>query len=112
MEMGINRGDLVTVAIAGDYGKRRPALVIQDDGFSGLESLTMLRLTSDLRNWPLFRIEVEPTRANGLRERSHIMIDKAISVPRTRIGHRIGYVDTATMRRVDRALARFLGLQI
>ena len=107
----ITRGDVVTVALAGDYGKPRPALVVQDNAFLGLPSTTVLQLTSDLHDLPLVRIEIEPTRENGLRETSHIMIDKAVSVRRPKIGRRIGRVDPATMRRVDRALARFLGLE-
>jgi mRNA interferase MazF len=108
---GISRGDLVTIAIAGDYGKPRPALVVQDDAFGALDSVTVLQLTSDLRDLRLVRINIEPTRENGLLRRSQIQIDKAVSVSRHRIGRRIGRVDEATMRRVDRALMRFLGLQ-
>jgi mRNA interferase MazF len=111
VEVGIVRGDFVTVVIAGDYGKPRPALVIQDDAFSGLSSLTVLQLTSDLTDLPLFRIRIDPTRENGLHTRSQIMIDKAVTVRHDKIGRRIGRIDNATMRRVDRALARFLGLQ-
>jgi mRNA interferase MazF len=104
------RGDLVTIAIPGDYGKPRPALVVQDDAFVDLESLTVLRLTTDLRTFPLFRIDIAPEASNGLREHSQIMIDKAVAVPRHRIGRRIGQIDDAIMRRVDAALTRFLGL--
>ena len=111
MEIRISRGDVVTVAIAGDYGKPRPALVVQDDAFLGLPSVTVLQLTSDLQESPLVRIEIAPTHENGLREISHIMIDKAVTVRRTKVGRRIGRVDDETMRRVDRALARFLGVE-
>lgn len=111
MEMGVNRGDLVTVVIAGDYGKPRPALVIQDDAFLGLPSVTVLQLTSDMREMSLFRIEAEPTPQNGLRKRSVIMVDKAVTIRSARIGKRIGHLDSKTMRAVDRALARFLGLE-
>jgi mRNA interferase MazF len=106
----IARGDLVTVVIAGDYGKPRPALVVQDTVFLGLPSITVLQLTSDLYVSPLVRIEIEPSQENGLREISHIMIDKAVTVRRSKIGRRIGRIDDDTMRRVGRALARFLGL--
>jgi mRNA interferase MazF len=106
----IVRGDVVTVVIAGDYGKPRPALVIQDDAFMDLPSTTVLQLTSDLYDLPLFRLEVAPTTQNGLREMSQIMIDKAVTVRRNKIGRRIGCLDDDTMRLVDRALARFLGL--
>ncbi len=109
--MEIRRGDLVTVATAGDYGKPRPALVVQADAFRELESVTVLRLTSELHEWPLFRISIEPTPESGLRRRSQIMIDKATTVRRGKIGQRVGRVDNDTMRAVDGALARFLGVQ-
>jgi mRNA interferase MazF len=104
------RRDVVTVVIAGDYGKPRPALVIQDDAFLDLPSTTVLQLTSDLYDLPLFRLEIAPTTQNGLRETSQIMIDKAVTVRRDKIGRRIGRVDDDTMRQVSRALAQLLGL--
>jgi mRNA interferase MazF len=106
----MNRSDLVAAVMAGDYGKPRPALVIQSEPFQELDSVTVLPLTSDMRNWPLFRITVYPNHDNGLREPLQIMIDKAATVARRKVGRRIGQLDDVTMRRVDRALARFLGL--
>jgi mRNA interferase MazF len=108
--MEIALGDLVTIAVAGDYGKPRPALVVQANAFNSLASLTVLRVTNALHNFPSFRITLDPTRENGLQAQSQIMIDKAASVPRRRVGGRIGRVDPATLRRVDQALATFLGL--
>jgi len=108
--MEISRGDLVTAVLAGEYGKPRPVLVIQADAFSELSSLTVLPLTSDLHDWPLFRVTVEPSRQNGLQTLSQIMIDKAATVPHRKIGKRVGRLDSRTMRAADIALARFLGL--
>lgn len=108
--MEIARGDLVTIAIAGDCGKPRPALVVQADAFHDTVSVTVLRLTSDLHDAPLVRVTMEPGPANGLRKCSQVVIDKATSVPRKWIGRRIGRAEPATMRAVDTALARFLGL--
>jgi mRNA interferase MazF len=108
--MEINRGDIVVVALPGDYGKPRPALVIQASAFLGLESVTVLRLTSDLHDAPLVRVDIRPDRDNGLRRPSHVMIDKAVTAPRGKIGQRIGRLDADTMGSVDAALARFLGL--
>jgi len=108
--MALARGDLVTVALSGDYGKPRPAMVVQDDAFMGLASVTVLLLTSKLRQAPLVRIAMQPTPENGLRQASDVMIDKAASVPRSRLGDRIGRADAGTLRAVDEALARFLGL--
>ncbi len=108
--MEVRRGDLVTVALGGDYGKPRPALVVQADAFQALASVTVLRLTSELHDWPLFRITIRPGRSNGLQRASQVMIDKAATIPRAKIGQLIGRADLATMRAVDAALTRFLGL--
>lgn len=109
--MEVNRGDVVAIALPGDYGKPRPALVIQSDAFSALDSVTVLRVTSDMHNFPLFRITVEPNSENGFVKRSQIMIDKAAAVPRAKIGQRIGRIDTDTMRQVSDALFDFLDLK-
>jgi mRNA interferase MazF len=106
----VRRGDLVTVAVSGDYGKPRPALIVQDDMFANLPSVTALRLTSDLYDWPEFRITVRPTAANGLKAVSQIMLDKAVSVPHEKVGKVIGRLDEATMQAVNRGLVVFLGL--
>jgi mRNA interferase MazF len=108
--MEMKRGDVVTIALPGDYGKPRPALVVQADAFEALPSVTVLRLTSELHDWPLFRITLTPGQRNGLRATSQVMIDKAATVPREKIGQRIGHVDPAVMRAVDGALSKFLGL--
>jgi mRNA interferase MazF len=108
--MEVSRGDLVTIALPGDYGKPRPALVVQADAFQALASVTVLPLTSELHDWPLFRVTVGPSRTNGLRQASQVAVDKAATLPRAKIGRRIGHADHATMRAVDTALARFLGL--
>jgi len=106
----MKRGNLVTIAISGDYGKPRPALVIQADPFASLASVTLLRLTSDLGPENLLRLTVQPNSANGLRLPSQIMIDKAATVPREKIGKVFGVLDDTQMRMVSRALAAFLGL--
>lgn len=105
-----SRGDMVTVAASGDYGKPRPALVIQSDHFDQHPSITLLPITSDLRDTPLFRITVSPSSDNGLRKTSQIMVDKTLTVPRARIGSVIGTVGAETMLSVDRALMVFLGI--
>ena len=106
----IRRGDLVTVALSGDYGRPRPALVVQSDAFAGVPSLTVLRITSDLNDWPLFRITVEPSSGNGLKSISQIMVDKIATLPRKKVGQRIGMLDASVLRRVDDALRDFLQL--
>jgi mRNA interferase MazF len=106
----MRRGDLVTVAVSGDYGKPRPALVVQADAFDLHPSVIVLPLTSELYDAPLFRIPVGAGRESGLRMSSQIMVNKATAVPRGKVGQRIGHVSAATMRAVDQALREFLGL--
>ena len=108
--MEVRRGDLVTIALSGDYGKPRPAVIVQADAFDALPSVTVLPLTSELRDWPLFRVMAEANRGTGLRGRAQVMIDKAVTVPRSRIGQPIGHLNSTTMLAIDTALAKFLGL--
>jgi mRNA interferase MazF len=108
--MEVTRGDLIIVDRAGDYGRPRPALVVQSDAFQAIPSVTVLPLSGYLQEAQQVRITVEPRIGTGLTKRSQVMIDKAATVPRTKIGQRIGRVDTGTMRAVDTALAGFLGL--
>ncbi len=104
------RGDLVTMVTSGDYGKPRPALVIQDDVFDELPSVTVLPLTSALRSAPLLRVDVAPGTRTGLRAASQIMIDKPTTIRREKVGRIIGHVDDDTLMLASRTLARFLGL--
>lgn len=106
----MKRGDLVTIALQGDFGKPRPALIVQSDLFDQHPSVTILPVTSELRNVPLFRIRVEPDANNGLQKTSEIMVDKTQSVPRERIGEIFGHVSEEQMLAVSRSLAVFLGV--
>lgn len=105
----MTRGDLVTIALPGDYGKPRPALVIQSDLFGAHPSVTILPVTSELRDAPLFRIAIAPSAVNGLRKPSQVMVDKPQTVARAKIGKTIGRLDDKVMLGVNRALAVFLG---
>ncbi len=106
----MRRGDLVTASLPGAYGKPRPALVVQSDLFDEHPSVTILPVTSELRATPLFRIDVEPTKTNGLRRPSQIMVDKAQTVPREKLGEPFGRLEDDRMLAVTRALALFLGI--
>jgi len=105
----VTRGDLVVIVLQGDFGKPRPALVIQSDLFAEHPSVTVLPVTSDLRETPLFRLTLQPNAENGLNLPSQIMVDKAHTVLREQVGQIIGRLDSATMVAVNRALALFLG---
>lgn len=104
------RGDFVTIAVNGDYGKPRPALIVQDSAFAALPSLTVLQVTSDVSDEALIRITVDPTVENGLRKRSQIMVDRLMTVPRAKAGAAFGRLAPDVMTQVDRALCSFLGL--
>ena len=106
----IRRGDLVTVALQGGLGKPRPALVVQSDLFDAHPSVTVLPVTSEIVNAPLFRLALVPDARNGLQRPSQVMVDKPQSVQRQQLGLAFGRVDDGTMLAVNRALAVFLGL--
>jgi len=94
----------------GDFGKPRPALVVQADQFEDTGTVTLLLVSATLVDAPLMRPEVRPTADNGLRKPSQVMIDKVMSVKRERIGPPFGHVDDETMLSITRSLAVFLGL--
>jgi mRNA interferase MazF len=106
----MKRGDLVTIALQGDLGKPRPALIVQSELFAEHPSVVILPVTSELRDTPLFRITIEPNAENGLKVPSQIMVDKPQSVPAEKIGPSFGQVEQGTLVEVNRALAVFLGI--
>lgn len=106
----MRRGDLVAVSLSGDYGKPRPALVVQSDFFAEHASVTVLPLTSRLREAPLLRVTVDPTPGNGLRAVSQVMIDKASTLARGRVQPAFGRLDADLMLQIERLLALFLGI--
>jgi mRNA interferase MazF len=106
----VKRGEFVTVALQGDFGKPRPALIIQADRFDQTAAMTILPVTSDLVDAPLLRPIVEPSEANGLRKRSQIMVDKIITTQRDKIGPVFGCLDDENMLSVTRTLAVFLSI--
>ena len=82
----MRRGDLVTVAVQGDFGKPRPALIVQADAFADHATVTVLLVSSALIDAPLLRLTILPDAANGLRRPSQIMIDKAMTIMQTKLG--------------------------
>jgi len=107
----LKRGDLVTIAMPGNFGKPRPALVVQSDQFgtTATATVSVLLLSATLVDAPLIRVPVEPTPENGLRKPSQIMVDKIMTVRRDKLGAPFGRLDDETMVAVNRALALFLG---
>ena len=107
----MKRGDVVTVAASGDYGKPRPAVVVQTDALPAEHaSVIVCQMTSDIVEAPDFRVTIEPTQKNGLRTRSQIMADKPVTIRRERLGRRIGSLDEKDIARLNVALAFVVGL--
>ncbi len=107
----MKRGDVVTVAAAGDYGKPRPAVIAQTDALPAAHaSVVVCQMTSEWSDAPDFRVTIDPTRQNGLRARSQVMADKPVTVRRERIGRRVGRLDEKDISRLNVALAFVMGL--
>ena len=107
----MKRGEVWTVAGAGDYGgKPRPVVIVQDDRFDATASVTACAFTSDPTEAPLIRLLVEPSEQNGLNVVSRLMVDKITTVPKSKLGIRIGRLTNQDMMRLNRAMLIFLGL--
>jgi len=107
----VKRGEIWTVAGGKDHaGKPRPALILQDDSFDMTDSITICAFTTDPTDAPLFRLVVEPSKSNGLRAVCRLMVDKITTVPRSRIGKRIGRLADEDIMRLNRAALVFLGI--
>lgn len=104
------RGDLVSITVQGDFGKPRPALVIQANQFNEHSTVTVLPITSTLVAAPLLRVKIHPNAENGLRKSSQVMIDKTVTLKRDKVGSTFGRIDPHTLVEVERCLAVFLGI--
>ena len=100
----MRRGDIVVVSASGDYGKPRPAVIVQTDLLANTDSILIALITSTIRDTPLHRLTLEPSPANGLRALSQIMADKCGAV--------IGRIEEKALASLDHALAFVLGLSI
>ena len=107
----MRRGEVWTVADGGNYAvKPRPVVIVQDDAFDALDSVTNCPLTSDPADLPLFRVAVSPEPGNGLRLESRIMADKITTVRKSKLGVRVGALSNEDMRRLGQALVVFIGV--
>ena len=107
----MTRGEIWTVAGGKDYaGKPRPAVILQDDRFDMTDSITICAFTTDPTEAPLFRLPIEPDSTNGLRAVCRLMVDKITTVPKTKIGTRLGRLGDEDMVRLNRAVLVFLGI--
>ena len=109
----MRRGDIWTVAGGRGYaGKPRPAVIVQDDSFDATDSVTICAFTTDETDAPLFRLPVAPNERNGLRTTCRLMADKISTVPKAKLGARVGRLDDEDILRLNHALLVFLGLTV
>jgi mRNA interferase MazF len=107
----MKRGEVWTVSGGAPYAsKPRPAVIVQEDRFEATSSITLCVFTTDPTDAPLLRMLIEPTDRNGLSSASRLMVDKVTTVPKTRLGKRIGKLNDEDVVRLNRALTVFLGL--
>ncbi len=109
----MRRGEIWTVSGGKDYaGKPRPVVILQDDSFTGTASITVCAFTTDMTEAPLFRLPVAPNERNGLRTACRLMVDKITTVPKSKVGTRVGRLDDEDILRLNRAVLIFLGLTV
>ena len=107
----MRRGEIWTAAAGSGYvGKPRPVVIVQDDRFDATASITICAMTTDPTDAPLFRVPIAPDASNQLREVSRLMVDKLTTVPRSKLGERVGRLNEEDMIRLGRAILVFLGL--
>ena len=107
----MRRGEIWTVAGGPDYaGKPHPVVILQDDRFDLTNSITICAFTTDPADAPLFRLPITPTPSNGLQVVSRLMVDKITTVPKTKVGRRVGRLADEDMLRLNRAVLVFLGI--
>lgn len=109
----MRRGEIWTVAGGKDYsGKPRPAVIVQDDSFDATDSITICAFTTNPTEAPLFRLAIEPNDRNGLRSECRLMVDKITTVPKTKVGTRVGWLDDEDIVRLNQSIVVFLGLAV
>ncbi|MEW6639820.1 MAG: type II toxin-antitoxin system PemK/MazF family toxin [Pseudomonadota bacterium] len=109
----MRRGEIWTASGAKDYaGKPRPVVIVQDDSFDATDSITICAFTTDPTDAPLFRLVVEPNERNGLRSVCRLMVDKITTVPKTKLGVRVGRLDDEDVVRLNQAMMVFLGMAV
>jgi mRNA interferase MazF len=106
----MKRGDLVTIAMQGDLGKPRPALVIQSDRLNETDTITVLPLSSSITDTPILRVSIQPNEKNKLGKPSQVMIDKASTIKREKVGAVFGSIGDELMLTVNRCLMVFIGI--
>lgn len=107
----MRRGEVWTVSGGKGYtGKPRPVVIVQEYSFDATDSITICAFTTDEADAPLFRIEIQPSEANGLRRNCRMMVDKITTVRKSKMGLRLGILDDESIIKLNQAMLVFLGL--
>jgi mRNA interferase MazF len=106
----LKRGDLVIVSAPGDYGKPRPAVVVQSDWLSANDSVLVALCTSSLVDAPIYRLDLAPSEANGLKAPTQVMVDNIVAMPREKCGVDFGRLDEGEMTTLNHMLAVVIGI--
>ncbi|MBV8801565.1 MAG: type II toxin-antitoxin system PemK/MazF family toxin [Gammaproteobacteria bacterium] len=109
--MDLKKSDIVVCVINGDYGKPRPAVIIQSDLFNPTHSsFTICPITSHCIEAPLFRLSIQPNIENGLNQPSQIMVDKIMTLQKEKIRQKIGSISNEMQTQLLKAIQRWLGI--
>lgn len=106
----MKRGDVVLVVGQGDFGKVRPAVVVQTDRLASVESVVVCLCTSELSGDGPLRLPIQPDAVNGLRQPSEVMVEKVVTYRPERIRQVVGALPSPFMIELSRRLAFVLGL--
>jgi mRNA interferase MazF len=107
----MRRGEVWTCAGGADYvGKPRPAVIVQSDGVPPGGSITLCPLTTS-EGVSAQRILIVPGEKNGLRQACSVMVDKITTLPRTKMGRRVGALTSDEMLEIEHALRIFLAIE-
>jgi len=108
----MQRGDIVTVAAPGAYGKPRPAVVIQGDilNQANPRSTIVALMTSVIVDAPLLRLTVKPAPGNGLKKVSQVQTNRILTLPTEKVGQQLGQLTDTEITALNRMLAIVIGL--
>ena len=107
----LKRGEIWTISGGADYtGKPRPAIILQNDEFDATPSITVCPLTRTSLETVYARFTLAPSETNGLEVHSQVMVDKISTIPRSKVGRRIGQLERADLTRLTQRVVIFLGL--
>jgi mRNA interferase MazF len=109
--VGLKRGDIVTVALSGDLGKPRPALIIETDKLAPSDHVLVCPGTTFILPESINRRKlVQPDQSNGLRQPTQFQLDKISVTRRAKCGQVIGRLDAATMAEINYLLSVIVGI--